>query len=246
MSGGKDSLTLAHSLKSLNYQLECVIIDLGIPEISEKSIDKAKKFCDQFKIKLSIISTLKEENTTIPEIAKMYKDNACAACGSIKRKILNNFANQNHFSVLATGHHLEDEVVSLFANNLRWDFSSFKKNFPVLAPKLNFVKKIKPLAFCREDNIRLYAQEAGLDAMGDVCPYSTTGTRTKYRETFKLIETQFPHFIEEYYKNFLNQKEWIEQYQESNLNLTPCEECGGLTVSRLCRVCLIKKRQWQR
>lgn len=246
LSGGKDSISLAHSLKNLNYKIECVFIDLGIPGISAKSLKISQDFTKIFQIPLTIVSSKSIEAITMPEIAEKYPERSCAACGSIKRKILNDFALKNSFDVLTTGHHLEDEAVGLFANNLRWDFSYLKKSVPLLKEKEAFIKRAKPLCFCHEEEIREYSQSLNIEIMGDTCPYSDEGTRKKYRAVLDCIEKFFPRFTEEYYKNFLNHYEFLNQFEEKNLKLNPCEECGDLTVSKVCRVCLIKKGLWKR
>ena len=52
VSGGKDSTTCAHILKSLGYDVEAFTIDVNTRCYTNKTIENIKKFCEKEKIKL--------------------------------------------------------------------------------------------------------------------------------------------------------------------------------------------------
>jgi uncharacterized protein (TIGR00269 family) len=179
-------------------------------------------------------------------MAARYPAQSCAVCGSFKRKMLNRFALEKGFDVLVTGHHMEDEIVSLFANNLRWDWGYLKKSVPAMKKKKGFIKRAKPLCYCRNDEMLEYAAEENIETVELICPYSEKGTRRKYEKVMEEVERQFPGMGEQYYKNFLKNFNFLENFQEEGLSLKTCELCGEITSHSPCRICLIKRGEWKR
>jgi len=106
--------------------------------------------------KLGIEYHVLEEDTysivkrIIPE-EKTY----CGLCSRLRRGIIYRFAKKNGFNKIALGHHREDIIETLFLNMF---YGGKLKTMP---PKLlsddgdNIV--IRPLAYCREDDIKQYA-----------------------------------------------------------------------------------------
>lgn len=246
ISGGKDSLGLASLLKDLNYSFSCLFIDLELGEFSLKSAEKVSLFCKKLQLPMQKVSVREELGIDMQDVMAHYPKNACAACGSIKRKIFNRYALKNSFDVLVTGHQLDDEAFALFSNNFRWDFFYLKKSFPVSNSKDGFIKRGKPLCFCRENETGQYALEEGIDFITDKCPFSATNTRSFYKNIFIEFEKKYPHWLEEYYKNFLNQYALLNSIESDRAELKRCQLCGDLTAHEICRVCLIKNHDWKR
>ena len=59
-SGGKDSTTVLYLLKKFGYDVEALIIDLGIGDWSKKSVGSISAFCNCHNIKLHVIKPVKE------------------------------------------------------------------------------------------------------------------------------------------------------------------------------------------
>ncbi|MCI0476737.1 MAG: hypothetical protein L0Y55_10860, partial [Anaerolineales bacterium] len=143
VSGGKDSLALWDVLLRLGYQADGLYIALGINAplpYSDASLEKTRKFVDsgpwtvdsddnsQYAIRnfaptLHVVDIPATYGKTIPEIARAKmrgQGRPCAACGLTKRYVMNRLALEKRYTVLATGHNLDDEIAVLFQNTLRW------------------------------------------------------------------------------------------------------------------------------
>ncbi len=246
VSGGKDSLSLIVVLKELNFNIECLFIDLGFKKFSQLSLSKIEKITTHYKIPLHIVKAKELVGVTIPQAVVKYPQNACAVCGSIKRKIYNSFAKEGGFHILVTGHHLDDEAANLLADNLRWDWGYMKKAQPLLNEKYGFIKRGKPFCFVREKESRAYALLKNIDFIHETCPYEKNASRRKYEKILSKMDEVFPNMVEQYYKNYLKKYHSFKVFPEEMLILNPCQICGDLTTHHTCRVCLIKQKKWKR
>ncbi|RKZ01323.1 MAG: hypothetical protein DRQ04_05025, partial [Candidatus Hydrothermota bacterium] len=93
VSGGKDSLSLLHVLKSLDYEVTGFFIDLGIEGISEKARAKVEELASRLDVELVILSLKEKYGESLPEIAKRRpRHRICSLCGMIKRYLMNKTA----------------------------------------------------------------------------------------------------------------------------------------------------------
>ena len=153
VSGGKDSLALWNALTKLGYEADGFYIDLGIGEYSEESKQLSIDFANRIGRKLHIVP-MKEKIAPIPTIKESTKRPACSACGTVKRYYMNKIAKDLGYSVIATGHNLDDEVATLFGNTLGWDINYLKRQYPVLEEENGFVRKVKPLCKIQKKKVR--------------------------------------------------------------------------------------------
>ena len=119
LSGGKDSLALVLELAQQGYDVTGLHLDLGIPGSSDKARSMVERFCQKWQLKLHVVS-FEEEGIAIPKVKAHLRRPICSACGTIKRYYFNKVALDLNYTVLATGHNLDDEVARLFSNTLRW------------------------------------------------------------------------------------------------------------------------------
>ena len=117
VSGGKDSLSLLHLLdkyskkRNNNFLVAALLIDEGIKNYRDISIEDAKRFCKERKIKLHIASYKDETGKTLDDIKRKFKDTiACSMCGVMRRYLLNKSSRELKADKLATGHNLDDEA----------------------------------------------------------------------------------------------------------------------------------------
>ena len=138
ISGGKDSLALWDILIQLGYQADGLYIGLGIDGgigYSDKSLHFCQRFADRRGLNLIVVDVAEDYGSTIPELNQKTprgKDKPCAVCGTSKRNIMNRVAREGGYSVLATGHNLDDEAVVLFGNTLNWLDNYLLRQGPVL------------------------------------------------------------------------------------------------------------------
>ena len=109
LSGGKDSLALMLELSRQGYDVTGLHIDLAIPGSSPAARAVVERFCQAHRLPL-IVKDMAAEGLPIPRVKEKLKRPICSACGKIKRYFFNRTAREQGFTVLATGHNLDDEV----------------------------------------------------------------------------------------------------------------------------------------
>ena len=167
LSGGKDSLNLAHILKHFqsvspqNWDFKAVTLGYGMGE----NFDYLKTHCKEYDIDYEVIDS---------EIFELSKDNIrrnssfCSFFSRMRRGYLYSYALKNGYNKLAIAHHLDDAAESFFMN------FTYNGALRTLAPKYraqNGIVVIRPLIFAREKQLRDSAMRNGLQTVGDeACP----------------------------------------------------------------------------
>ncbi len=240
VSGGKDSLGLLHILKSENFDVFGVFIDLGLGEFQERVNQAVQRFSDEFHVDIVRYSLKEHHGVDLPEIAKRRrKQSPCSFCGTIKRYLMNKIALENGARVLATGHNLNDETAFLLANALRWDSEYLSRQSIVLQsthPKL--LKKVKPLAFLTEKETAAYAFLTGIDFVRESCPFSKGARLFALKRTMTQLEARSPGTKLRFYREFLSFKR-DHLPEPGSVQLNGCEICGYPTTARVCAFCRI-------
>lgn len=239
VSGGKDSLSLWDILIRSGYQTEGLHLQLGInqPEsYSEDSAEKCLEFSSKRSVQLHIINLEKDYNITIPEIASRTsrgRDKTCSSCGLVKRHLLNRFALENGFDVLATGHNLDDEAATLFSNTLQWRGEFMIRQAPVLPSSRGLVKKVKPLCRFYERDMAAYALLRGIDFLHKECAYSANSTTIYYKTQLNLLEHHNPGEKLRFYLHFLKARDdgLFAPAETIKQELHECPTCGQVTSS---------------
>lgn len=254
VSGGKDSLSLWDVLLRLGYQADGLYIGLGINTpipYSDVSLEKTRKFVDrgQWVVDsgatehatrntpiLHIVDIESTYGKTIPEIsrAKMRgQGRPCAACGLTKRYVMNRLAHEKGYTVLATGHNLDDEVAVLFQNTLRWQTGYLARQSPVLpASREGLIRKVKP--FCRmyERETAAYALVRGIDYIYDECPHASGNQMNFHKTLLNQLETESPGAKLSFYLEFLRARgEGLFTQANESVDLHDCEVCGQPTTA---------------
>jgi len=241
ISGGKDSLALLHLLKGLSYDVTGYFLDLGIFPASQEAKQRILNFSKDFGISV-IIDRLDEVFVaTLPEIGKIMKRPPCSYCGTLKRYFFNRRGME--FDVVVTGHTLNDEAASLFANNLRWDFSYMGRQYPVLEEERGFARKAKPLIFVSEKETAAYCFFCGIEYYEKGCPLAKGASSIFLKRKLLEIDDKRPGVMYTYLKEFLDRKRKQGFMPEEKADMRPCEECGYPTTAQgLCAVCRIRRR----
>ena len=167
LSGGKDSLNLAHILKHFqsvspqNWDFKAVTLGYGMGE----NFDYIKTHCKEHDIDYEVIDS---------EIFELSKDKIrrnssfCSFFSRMRRGYLYSYALKNGYNKLAIAHHLDDATESFFMN------FTYNGALRTLAPKYraqNGIVVIRPLIFAREKQLRDSAMRNGLQTIGDeACP----------------------------------------------------------------------------
>ncbi len=238
VSGGKDSVALASTLKNLasklNLSLEIIHINLGIGEYSEKSEEVVRKLAEMLEIPLQV-EHLSDFGFTIPAV-RMRK--VCSACGTAKRYLMNRYARLHRFDVVATGHTCDDFAAFALKNiaggNLEW-LLKFQPRAEGFAEGV--VTKVRPLFERTEEENLLYVKAKKLPFLADKCPFSPP--KDEWKEIVREIERKKAGFM----RNFVRGIAKIAAASgESVASVKYCKICGEIASSDVCAFCKLRLR----
>lgn len=240
ISGGKDSLALSWQLKELGYNIAGLHIDLGIPESSPIARQYSERFCATRGIPLHVLD-MAAEGLAMCEVKRRARRPICSVCGQTKRYFFNKFAMENGFTVLATGHNLDDETSRLLANIMRWDVEFLSDQGPVMPAQNGFAKKVKPLFRMSEFETANLCFLAGIDYGYAPCPYSSKASFPVYKNLLAELEDRQPGRKIHFYDGFLKRGQGGFTAQgEKDALVQPCQRCGYPTSAGECGVCRLK------
>lgn len=236
VSGGKDSLSLWFALNKLGYRSDALYINLGINEgnYSPFSQQKCEEMSKRIGARLIIIDMKKDTGVSIPETKDIRSK--CSTCGMVKRYFMNSIALAEGYTVLATGHNLDDECASLLSTVLRWDLGYLGRQ-DINLPEMNgFVRKVKPFAFFSEKEVLTYTLLHRINYIYEECPYSRDATSIVYKEVLNRVENRSPGAKLRFYSEFLKKKKNFERFREIE-ELMRCKVCGQPTTQKVCAFC---------
>lgn len=255
VSGGKDSLVLWDILMELGYETEGLYIDLGIPGYSERSREKVLEYASS-RGKEPIVVDLGREEVPIPEAAKRSRKQECSVCGTVKRYFFNRVAAQRGFSVVATGHNLDDEAARLLGNLLHWHEEHLERQHPLLPDTAEgLVRKVKPLWRVSEMETAAYGFLKGIDYVTEECPMSEDATSLVYKDALSRIEDAMPGTRSKFYFGFLETKQSSGTFSKLFMPargegasvahedpLGTCGTCGTPSFTETCSFCRLREK----
>lgn len=251
VSGGKDSLSLWDILIRLGYHADGLYIGLGIDGgvgYSDESRRITEKFASERGLNLRVVEVEENYGATIPELAVISnrgRDKPCSVCGLSKRYIMNRAAYDGDYTVLATGHNLDDEAAVLMQNTLHWAGGYLVRQAPVLAAThAGLSRKVKPLCRFYEREMAAYAIVRGIEYIYDECPHAVGSTTIYYKEILNQMEEKRPGAKLQFYLSFLQAKEeGLFAPQAVHEELHACTKCGQPTSAPgECSFC----RMWEK
>ena len=241
VSGGKDSLAVWDILLDLGYQADGLYIGLGIGDYSETSAEYARAFATERGLALIEISLRTDYGYDVPTAAKATKRVPCSACGISKRHLFDKAALDGGYTVLVTGHNMDDEAAVLFGNTLRWDVEYLARQSPVLPARNGFPKKVKPLIRLTEREMAAWCIVRGIDYLVDECPMALGNKHIAYKEALNSIEEKSPGSKAAFYLNFLDNMAPLLAggTAAATDSLLSCISCGAPTTGDLCAFCRV-------
>jgi uncharacterized protein (TIGR00269 family) len=238
VSGGKDSLALWSILTELGYSTQGIHMDLGIPGFSEASRTASEEFAKSIGLPIKVFALKELMGYSLPEIKRRSHRTICSVCGILKRQFLNRLALKDGFSVIATGHNLDDEASRLLGNILRHKEFYLEKTYPFL-PALEGVMpaRIKPLFRLESEEIRIYCRIKGISYFAEKCPFSKGATNHMFLEALQLLEIKMPGTKRDFLFGYLADK---KPPQPEEVPMKNCTICGAVSYQDVCTVCRIK------
>lgn len=191
LSGGKDSYTMLEILlhfqkeSAINFSIVAVNLDQKQPGFPEHILpDYLKKIGVDFIIKekdtYSIVKAKIEEGKTM-----------CSLCSRLRRGNLYTLAEEIQATKIALGHH-RDDIIETFFMNL---FNGAKIETMPAKYKTDDNKHIviRPLAFCKEKEIEVYAEAKKFPIIPcTLCGSQENLMRQKVKKMIADWEEEFP------------------------------------------------------
>ncbi len=237
VSGGKDSLALWDVLIEEGYRTAGLYLDLGIFDYSQESKARCEAFAAAHGQKLHVERVAEAVGAPIPEVQKVTRRPTCSACGLSKRYLLNRAALEHGYTVVATGHNLDDEAATLFGSVLHWQTEALARQAPALASThAKLARRVKPLYRLSELETAAYAFLRGIDYIVEECPFSKGATSLAHKELLNRLEEVSPGAKHNFLFGFLDKARPAFERTEP-VTLRECSACGQVTTGELCAFC---------
>ncbi|CAI4222082.1 unnamed protein product [Auanema sp. JU1783] len=242
-SGGKDSTVLAYVMKTLNdrynYGLDLILlsIDEGIKGYRDDSLQAVERNRIEYGIPLTILSYKELYGWTMDDIvAKIGKKNNCTFCGVFRRQALDRGAYKVGARKIVTGHNADDMAETVLMNVLRGDIARLERCTNICTGEDSPLPRAKPLKYCYEKDIVMYARALKLDYFYTECIYAPNAYRGYAREFVKNMERVRPKAI----LDLIQSGEALQIKKEVAMpTLMNCTRCNYITSQKLCKACLL-------
>lgn len=238
VSGGKDSLSLLHVLKTLairgGYSIRAVTIDEGIPEYRDEALGIVKEYCHTLKVPCTITSYKELYDTTLQEaLERGPTASSCSTCGVLRRRAIDVAAADA--DVVATAHNLDDCIQTFMINMMAGDVA----RIPWMDPgSQGRHRHIKPFGGIYESEIVFYAFTNNIPFQTEPCPHMNDGIRTPIREFLNSMEEKHSGIKNSMYRAVLATARAIPNTKTQKV----CRTCGGMTTGEVCGVCTKLRR----
>lgn len=189
VSGGKDSLLTLTALAQLRgfypqpFSVHAITLETGMPG---QSFDEVAELCRRLDVPYTRIQT--------PVYQIVFEDrkekNPCSLCAKLRRGSLNTALQQLGISKIALGHHYDDAIETLLMNLLfEGRIGCFQ---PVTYLDRSGITQIRPLLYCREDEVRRVVERLHLPVVHNPCPANGYSRRQEVKELIASLETRYP------------------------------------------------------
>jgi tRNA 2-thiocytidine biosynthesis protein TtcA len=203
LSGGKDSYTLLDLLLQLQAKAP-VRFELHAVNLDQKQPDFPEHILPEYLRSRGVPHTILEQDTysvvkrNVPEGKTL-----CSLCSRLRRGALYTFAHEQGFTKIALGHHRDDILATFFLNLF------FGGKLSAMPPKLlsddgrNIV--IRPLSYCREQDIADYAGQKAFPIIPcNLCGSQEHLQRKQVRRMMDAWEREHPGRSEIIFKALTN------------------------------------------
>jgi len=195
LSGGADSYTMLDILLNLQrnapveFRLVAVNLDQKQPGFPEHVLPE---YLDSIGVEYHVLE--QDTYSVVKEIIPEGKT-TCGLCSRLRRGILYSYARKRGFTKIALGHHRDDIIETLFLNMF------YGGKLKAMPPKLlsdngeHIV--IRPLAYCRESDIKRYAEQCQFPIIPcNLCGSQENLQRQAIKGMLREWERKYPGRIE--------------------------------------------------
>lgn len=189
VSGGKDSLLTLTALARLrdfypiSFQVEAITLETGTPGMS---FDAVAELCRELEVPYTRIH--------VPVYQIVFEErkekNPCSLCAKLRRGSLNTALTERGIHKIALGHHYDDAIETLLMNLLfEGRIGCFQ---PVTYLDRTGITQIRPLLYCREDDIRRTVERLRLPVVHNPCPANGSTRRQEVKDLIHQLEGRYP------------------------------------------------------
>lgn len=191
LSGGKDSFTLLTLLNKLKqrsnnkFDVFAFTLDQSQPGWNDQAL---RAWLEERNIPYEILTrdTYSIVKDKVPE-GKTY----CALCSRLRRGIIYRYASEHGFTKIALGHHRDDLIETLLMSVF---YGGHIRAMP--AKLLSDSKEhilIRPLAYCQEQDIKLFSTEQGFPIIPcNLCGSQENLTRVRMKKLIQQLANENP------------------------------------------------------
>lgn len=194
LSGGADSYTMLDVLLHLkkvapiNFDIIAVNLDQKQPGFPEHVLPE---YLDDLGVEYKVIE---KDTYSIVKEKLNEGQKTCWLCSRMRRGILYNAAEDMGITKIALGHHADDIVETLFLNMIHGAKLSAMPPKLISDDKRNIV--IRPLAYCREKDIKRYAAAREFPIIPcNLCGSQENLQRQATKRMLLQMETEHPKAI---------------------------------------------------
>ena len=189
VSGGKDSLVTLTALARLRafypipFTVHAITLETGAPGMS---FDAVADLCRQLEVPYTRIQV------PVYDIVfnQRKEKNPCSLCAKLRRGSLNTALTDLGIRKIALGHHYDDAIETLLMNLLfEGRIGCFQ---PVTYLDRTGITQIRPLLYCREEEIRWVARRLELPVVENPCPANGHSRRQEVKELIAGLEGRYP------------------------------------------------------
>lgn len=226
ISGGVDSVVLAHLLNKLNYKFELVHCNFNLRG-NESKLDE--QFCSQTAKKLNVPIFIKQFK--LEDYCKKNKISIQMAARKLRYEWFSELLKNQSYSYLLTAHHADDLVETIFINLLRGTGIRGLKG--ILEKKNNI---IRPLLIFNKLEIELFAKNQKIKFRLDKSNLSTKYERNLIRlEIIPKLKKRHPQLEQTFLKNtehFIQEASIVEDYLKYKYKKLVLNNSNSVTINK--------------
>ncbi len=192
VSGGKDSLLLAHGLSLYrrvrkDFTLQAIMLTMGKEPPDTSAIEE---FCKAEDVPLTV------RYTDLYQILfELRNDRSpCPLCAKMRRAMLCDISKELGCNKLALAHHREDALETLLMSLI------FEGRFHVFHPKTYMSRSditvIRPMVYMPEKDVIHMQKKLSLPVMHNSCPANGNTKRQEMKELLYELAKRYPHLQE--------------------------------------------------
>lgn len=190
LSGGKDSLSLLHTLRQYQFyaRTKGINFTLGAATVDPGSTAYDPKPLIPYLASLGV-HYMYEEQSILDQAANLENGctSVCSFCSRMKRGRLYAAARANGYNVLALGQHLDDLAESFLMSTFHnGRMRTMKAHYYI---KERDLRVIRPFVYVREKALRQFAESKALPIIAENCPACFEAPKERHR-TKQLLAQQ--------------------------------------------------------